>query len=121
EQSALKRAVRNELAKAGRTHDALTQRLKDADERTDGLVQQLAEAHRHQTVLREANERADQEARRTAQEALALREELAAVKQSWLYRLLALFGRKPEPTPHLEPANWSQEFWQVEDEAGQAL
>lgn len=102
EQEHLRKAVRNELAKAARTHDALTYRLEEADDQIEALATQLDEAKRQVAGLEDLTARAEHNVRRLSKEADEALEELAVIKESIWYKLLALLGRFKEPNPVLK-------------------
>lgn len=97
EQDALRKLTRHELAKAARTHDALTQLLKEADGDRARLARTLAEAEAALAGMRETTDTAERNLRRLGDEADAAAAELAAIKRTWYHRLAERFKRRPQP------------------------
>lgn len=113
EQEALRKAVRNELARARRTQDALTYQLKESDAQRTTLASDLEAAQKKVTGLEELTARAEQNIKRLGKEVDDAQRELRAVKDSFAYRLACWFrGGKPKPSPEpsgLEPTEWKVE------------
>jgi hypothetical protein len=104
----LRALARNELARASRTHDALTERLKEADDTRRALEGALEALQREESSLKEFHDTAEANIRRLAAEADEATSALAAFQHSWVYRLARFFGgAKPAPkkVPY-EPAEW---------------
>jgi SAM-dependent methyltransferase len=111
EQDALRKLTRHELAKAARTHDALTQLLKEADGDRARLARTLAEAESALAGMRESTDTAERNLRRLGDEADAAAAELAALKRTWYHRLAERFKRRPQPEVPAQsgPAPWVYE------------
>ncbi|MFP5502457.1 MAG: methyltransferase domain-containing protein [Candidatus Sericytochromatia bacterium] len=102
EQEHLRKAVRNELAKAARTHDALSYRLEEADDQIETLATELGEAKRQVEGLEDLAARAEHNMRRLSKEADEALEELSTIKESFWFKLLSRLGRIKEPNPVLK-------------------
>jgi SAM-dependent methyltransferase len=111
EQDALRKLTRHELAKSARTHDALTQLLKEADGDRARLARTLAEAESALAGMRESTDSAERNLRRLGDEADATAAELAALKRTWYHRLAERFKPRPKPAPPTPsgPAAWVYE------------
>jgi SAM-dependent methyltransferase len=111
EQDQLRKLTRHELAKAARTHDALTQLLKEADSDRTRLARSLAEAETAVAGLRETTDTAERNMRRLGAEADATAAELAALKRTWYHRLAERLKPRPKPEPPAQfgPAPWIYE------------
>lgn len=111
EQDQLRKLTRLELAKAARTHDALTQLLKEADSDRTRLARSLAEAEAAVAGLRETTDTAERNMRRLGDEADATAAELDALKRTWYHRLAERFKPRPKPVlpPPSGPSPWIYE------------
>lgn len=112
EQEKLRKAVRNELAKAARTHDSLAWRLKESDASREALTTELEDHKKKVVGLNELAARADQNIKRLGKEVDDAQRELRAIRDSFAYRLYTWFGGKAKAAP--EPGGGPSE-WKVEE------
>ncbi|MEB3329577.1 MAG: methyltransferase domain-containing protein [Candidatus Sericytochromatia bacterium] len=96
EQETLKRAVRNELARARREQEAGATALAEAGERQRRLEGELEEQRTTVTRVADRASRFEQSARAHMVERDRALRELAALQATWWYRLTGAFRRKPE-------------------------
>lgn len=113
EQEQLRKAVRNELAKARRTQDTLAWQLKESDATREALSRELEDHKKKVTGLNELTARAEQNIRRLGKEVDDAQRELRAVHASLAYRLMTLFRAKPKAPA--EPAGGGPTEWKVEE------
>lgn len=112
EQEQLRKAVRNELAKAGRTHDALTHSLKLADRQKEELTGELEDQRKKVSGLAELAARAEQNVRRLGKEVDDAQRELRAIKDTFAYRVARWFSpalQVPAELPGAGPTEWKVE------------
>ena len=113
EQEVLRKAVRNELAKARRTQETLSHRLAESDAERAALAADL-EAHKKKVVgLDELTQRAEQNIRRLGKEVDDAQRELRAVRASLAYRVMCWFRGTPKVEP--EVAGSGPTEWKVEE------
>jgi hypothetical protein len=113
EQEALRKAVRNELARASRTTETLTASLKASDYARTTLETELEDHKKKVSGLSELAARAEQNIKRLGKEVDDAQRELQAVRASFAYRVATWFQRKPRPS--VEPPGSRPTQWKVED------
>lgn len=113
EQERLRKAVRNELAKASRTQESLAWRLKESDASREALSGELEDHKKKLVGLTELAARAEQNVKRLGKEVDDAQRELRAVRESFAYRVACWFAGKPKAQP--EPAGSGPSEWKVEE------
>jgi SAM-dependent methyltransferase len=102
EQETLKRAVRNELAKARREQEASATALAEVDTRRSTLEAELEEQRTIVARVADRASRFEQSARAYMVERDRALREISTLQTTWWFRLTTLFRRKPEREPRLD-------------------
>ena len=113
EQETLRKAVRNELARARRTHDALTYQLKASDATRESQAAELEALQKKVVGLEELTARAEQNIKRLGKEVDDAQREVRGIHASFAYRVACWFQGKPKPEP--KPTSTELTEWKVEE------